>query len=377
MKITAIRAYALNITASLDITAETKTASHQLCVVEIDTDEGITGHGLSSIGPAVPIKAAVLSVAAPELMGADPLRHEQIWDMLYWQLVPRGQSGVGMHAIAAIDIALWDIKGKYFGQPIYRLLGGAREKCPVYATFGFGFYRTEELAEAARNWKKRGFHRLKMTVGNQALKRRDEPRLLSDVIAEDAERVKAVRDAAGHDAELFIDANCSLDLFHARALCQMIEPYHIEFFEEPITQNDVRQMADLRSQTSIRLACGQNEAQAYRFRDMLISGAVDIIQPNVAITGGFTQCQKIAALAASFNISVDNGGAWPFVNQHLQAGVSNGGLVEFHYSSVEVCKQIFTGLTEPRDGWLNMTDRPGLGFDLNHDALGQFEIKQP
>ena len=127
MKITAIRAYALNITASLDITAETKTASHQLCVVEIDTDEGITGHGLSSIGPAVPIKAAVLSVAAPELMGADPLRHEQIWDMLYWQLVPRGQSGVGMHAIAAIDIALWDIKGKYFGQPIYRLLGGARE----------------------------------------------------------------------------------------------------------------------------------------------------------------------------------------------------------------------------------------------------------
>ena len=104
-----------------------------------------------------------------------------------------------------------------------------------------------------------------MTVGNQALKRRDEPRLLSDVIAEDAERVKTVRDAAGHDAELFIDANCSLDLFHARALCQMIEPYHIEFFEEPITQNDVRQMADLRSQTSIRLACGQNEAQAYRF----------------------------------------------------------------------------------------------------------------
>ena len=374
MKITAVRAYALNVTAELDITDEVKTAAHQVCVVEIDTDDGITGHGLTSIGPAVPIKAAVLSVAAPELIGADPLRHEQLWDQLYWLLVPRGQSGVGMHAIAAIDIALWDIKGKALGQPIWKLLGGARSKCPVYATFGFGFYRTEELAEAAHNWQKKGFHRLKMTVGNQALKRRDEPRLLAEVIAEDAVRVRTVREAAGQTAELFIDANCSLDLYHARALCSMIEDYHIEFFEEPLTQNDVRQMAELRAQTSIRLACGQNEGQAYRFRDMMIAGAVDIIQPNVAITGGFTQCQKIAALANSFNISVDNGGAWPFFNQHLQAGVSNGGLVEYHYSSVEVCKLIYTDLPEPEEGWLEMTEKPGLGFALDTDALSRFEI---
>ena len=374
MKITAIRAYALNVTVKLDITAEVKTAAHQVCVVEIETSSGITGHGITSIGPAVPIKAAVLSVAAPELLGQDPMRHEQIWNKLYWLLVPRGQSGVGMHAIAAIDIALWDIKGKALSQPVWKLLGGARDKCPVYATFGFGFYRTEELAEAVHNWKEKGFHRLKMTVGNQALKRRDEPRLLADVIAEDATRVRTVREVAGPTAELFIDANCSLDMYHARALCSMIEPYHIEFFEEPITQNDVRQMTELRAQTSIRLACGQNEGQAYRFRDMMIAGAVDIIQPNVAITGGFTQCQKIAALANSFNISVDNGGAWPFFNQHLQAGVSNGGLVEYHYSSVEVCKQIYTGLPEPEQGWQAMTDKPGLGFALNTEALTRFEI---
>lgn len=374
MKITAVRAYALNVSVELDITDEVKTTAHQVCVVEVETDTGLTGHGLSSIGPAVPIKAAVLSVAAPEIIGADPFRHEQIWDRLYWLLVPRGQSGVGMHAIAAIDIALWDIKGKALGQPIWKLLGGARDKCPVYATFGFGYYRNEELAEAALRWQQRGFHRLKMTVGNQALKRRDEPRLLSEVIVEDAERVKIVREAAGEDAELFIDANCSLDLYHARELCARIEQYHIEFFEEPITQNDVRQMAALRAQTSIRLACGQNEGQAYRFRDMMIDGAVDIIQPNVAITGGFTQCQKIAALANSFNISVDNGGAWPFFNQHLQAGASNGGLVEYHYSSVEVCKQIYTGLPEPKDGWLELTGKPGLGFDLNTAALARFEL---
>jgi len=374
VKITAIRAYALKLTAKLDITDEIKTAGHQVCVVEIDTDEGITGHGLSAIGPALPIKAAVLSEATPELIGADPLRHEEIWDKLYWLLVPRGQSGVGMHAIAAIDIAVWDIKGKAFGQPVWRLLGGARNKCPVYATFGFGFYRTEELAEAATRWQAKGFSRLKMTVGNQALSRRDEPRRLTDVIMDDAKRVEIVRKAVGPGAELFIDANCGLDLYHARQLCQMIEPFHIEFFEEPVTQNDIRQMAELRSQTTIRLACGQNEGQAYRFRDMMIAGAVDIIQPNVTITGGFTQCQKIAALANSFNMSVDNGGAWPFFNQHLQAGLSNGGLVEYHYSSVEVCKHIYIGLPEPEQGWLTMTDKPGLGFDLNQAALPYFEI---
>ena len=137
-------------------------------------------------------------------------------------------------------------------------------------------------------------------------------------------------------------------------------PHHITFFEEPITQNDVRQMADLRRATGMRLACGQNEAQSYRFRDMLMAEAVDMIQPNVVITGGYTQCAKIAAMAAAFNVSVDNGGAWPFFNAHLQAGVSNGGLVEMHYSSVEACRLIYDGLPEAADDWISMSDTPGL-----------------
>jgi L-rhamnonate dehydratase len=369
MKITAIRAHALNLEMSLDITTPAKSARHQACVVEIDTDTGITGHGITSIGPAKPIQTAVESIAAPAIMGMDPLNNDRIWDRLYWSLVPRGQSGIGMHAIAALDIALWDIKGKALGQPIWRLLGGARDLCPVYATFGFGFYETDELPHAAEAWMKRGFSRLKMTVGNSALQRRDEPRLLSDVIIEDKRRVAAVRDATGPDAELFIDANCSLDYFHAVELATALTPYHITFFEEPITQNDVRQMADLRRQTGMRVACGQNEAHSYRFRDMLIAGAVDIIQPNVVITGGFTQCQKIAALASGFNVGVDNGGAWPFFNAHLQAGVANGGLVEYHYSSVEACRLIYDGLPEPADGWLKMGDAPGLGFELNTERL--------
>ena len=369
MKITAIRAHALNLEVSLDITSPAKTARHQACVVEIETDAGISGHGITSIGPAKPIQATIESIATPAIIGMDALNNDRIWNRLYWALVPRGQSGIGMHAIAAIDVARGGMKGKALGQPIWRLLGGARERCPVYATFGFGFYDTGELPRAAEAWMERGFSRLKMTVGNSALQRRDEPRLLSDVIIEDKRRVAAVRDATGPDTDLFIDANCSLDYFHAVELAGALTPYHISFFEEPITQNDVRQMAELRRQTGMRVACGQNEAQSYRFRDMLVAGAVDIIQPNVVITGGFTQCQKIAALASGFNVGIDNGGAWPFFNAHLQAGIANGGLVEWHYSSIEACRLIYDGLPEPADGWLTMSDAPGLGFELNRERL--------
>ncbi len=374
MKITALRAYALEVASRLDITPAVKTLSHQICVVEIDTDEGITGHGLTTIGLARPIKEMILCDAAPLLIGQNPLAHEKLFDRLYWGLTPKGQTGTGMHTLSAIDIALWDIKGKALNMPIYQLLGGARDKCQIYATFGFGAYDRNELAEAAIAWREAGFHRLKMTVANGGLKRRDEPRPLKELIEEDVRRVAAVREAIGTEGELFIDGNCSLDLYHAQELCEKLEPFGIEFFEEPITQNDVRAMADLRARTSIRLACGQNEAQPYRFRDLLIARAVDILQPNVAISGGFTQCQKIAALANSFNISIDNGGAWPYANMHLQAGLSNGGLVEYHASSVGVCQQIYTGLPEVRDGFIYLPDKPGLGYDLDVAALAKFEL---
>ena len=152
-------------------------------------------------------------------------------------------------------------------------------------------------------------------------------------------------------------------------LCAMIAPYDISFFEEPLTQNDVLQMAALRRQTGMALACGQNEGLLFRFRDLLINQAIDYAQPNVTITGGFTQCVKVAALAAAFNVPIVNGGAWPFHNMHLQAGVANGSLVELHYLAVELCKQIYTDLPNAKDGFLTLPEAPGLGFELNRDAV--------
>ncbi|MEO7402471.1 MAG: mandelate racemase/muconate lactonizing enzyme family protein, partial [Burkholderiales bacterium] len=349
-RIAAVEAIPLNVALELGAGKIKKATSLSCCLVKITTDQGLVGHGFTAITEEEVIAAIVRDVAAPALIGVDPMRHERIWEDLYWLLAPRGQTGYAAHAIAAIDLALWDIKGKVLDTPVWRLLGGARSTVPLYATFGFGFFDRAQLAEAAREWRDRGFKRLKMTVGNHALARRDEPRPLSDVIREDVARVRAVRDAVGPEVELYLDANCGLDQRHAIDLAQRVEEFGITFFEEPITQNDVRLMADMRRRTKIPLACGQNEGLGFRFRDLFVAHAIDVAQPNVAITGGITQCLRIAGMAQAFNVPIANGGAWPFHNMHLHAGLANGGLVEYHAGAIAMYEAIYDDLPAPRDG---------------------------
>jgi L-rhamnonate dehydratase len=368
MKIAKVTATPVKVPLNVTLVGAPRPATMSGCLVDVETDEGLVGHGFTSITDAEVIAHIIDRVAAPAIVGDDPLAHERIWDKLYWTMLPRGQTGYGAHALAAIDVALWDLKGKALRQPVWRLLGGARERVAVYVTFGFHFFDREELAEAAKFWVANGFKRLKMTVAHEGLARRDARPLL-DLIREDAARVRAVRAAVGPDVELFIDANCSLDLYHALRLVDMIRECSISFFEEPITQNDALLMAQLRKQGGIRLACGQNEGLSFRFRDLLLNEAVDYVQPNVVITGGFTQCLKIAGLAASFNVPIANGGAWAFHNMHLQAGLANGTLIEHHYLANEFCQRVYKDLPMPAAGWLTLPQTPGLGFEPDRDAL--------
>jgi L-alanine-DL-glutamate epimerase-like enolase superfamily enzyme len=371
MQISSVRATPLHLPVSVGVSGRTRTTSLSLCLVDVELDDGRIGTGMTAITEEEVIGAVVNDVAGHALVGMDPLRHEQVWDRLYWLLTPRGQSGYASHAIAAIDLALWDLKGQILGQPCWRLLGGARSQVPVYATFGFAFFEREELGAAARSWVDLGFTRLKMTVGHHALQRRDEPRPLADVIAEDVKRLEAVRDAVGPDVQIYIDANCSLDYFHAVSLAQRIEHLGVTFFEEPVSQNDIPNMVKLRARTSIPLAAGQNEGLASRFRDMLVAQAVDVVQPNACISGGFTQCLRIAGMAAAFNTQFANGGAWPHHNMHLHAGLANGSLVEYHSVAVECCKLVFDDLPEPSNGVLTLPEAPGLGFKPNRERVAE------
>lgn len=376
MKIASVRATPLNLPVTMGSGARAKSTSLSLCIVDVELDDGRVGTGMTAITEEEVVASIVNDIASHALVGLDPLRHEQVWDKLYWLLTPRGQSGYASHAIAAIDLALWDLKGQILGQPVWRLLGGARPQVPVYATFGFAFFDREELAAAAKAWVERGFKRLKMTVGHHALQRRDEPRPLAEVIGEDVKRIEAVRAAVGPDVQIFIDANCSLDYFHALTLAQRIEDLGIAFFEEPVSQNDIPNLVKLRGKTRIPLAGGQNEGLASRFRDMLVAQAVDVVQPNACISGGYTQCLRIAGMAAAFNTQFANGGAWPHHNMHLHAGLANGSLVEYHSVAVEVCKQVFDGLPEPEQGLLALPETPGLGFRPNRERVAEL-AKRP
>lgn len=369
MRIVRVAAIPLDVPVTLDAAGIEKRASFSVCLVEVEADQGVVGHGFTAITEGAVVAAAVNEVAAASLVGEDPLAHERLWEKLYWLLSPRGQTGYASHAIAAIDVALWDLKGKVLGAPVWSLLGGARRKVPVYTTFGIAAYSREELAAAARWWYARGHRRLKMVVGQQALQRRDEPRLVEEVIAEDARRVRAVREAIGGEAELHVDANCSLDSFHAARLARALEEFDLSFFEEPVKDNDIGCLLELKKQTRIPLAAGQNEGLAWRFRDLIASRCIDIVQPNVVIGGGFTQCLKIAGLASAFNMPMANGGAWPHHNMHLHAGLAHGGLVEYHYPAVKACEAICGPLPAPADGWLELPEAPGLGFSPSADLV--------
>jgi L-alanine-DL-glutamate epimerase-like enolase superfamily enzyme len=288
--------------------------------------------------------------------------------------------------LSAIDIALWDIKGKAFGLPVWRLLGGAQNTVPAYVTFGEAAYDPDGLVAAARYWVARGHTRLKMVVGvrppreagGAAELRGNALARVESVVGQpqdpevDAIRVAAVREAVGPDVQLFIDANYTLPQHQALKLCKLIEPLNISWFEEPVYQNDALLLAELRRATSIPIAAGQNEGNRFRHREFLMHRSVDIIQPNVTYVGGYTEGAKVAAMAQAFNIPIANGGGWPFHNMHLQAGMANGSYVELHFRFWQIYKALFKTVPEPAEGWLTMPETPGVGLEPRDGAIREF-----
>jgi L-rhamnonate dehydratase len=373
-KVVRVTATAISTRDTFDYGGVNKPSRGGATYVEVETAGGIVGHGITTLIDSGGVADLTNHIAARAVIGENALDNAAIWTKLYWILSPRGQTGFSGHVMSAIDIALWDIRGKALGAPIATLLGAARPKVPVYVTFGPAFLNREELVAVAKDMVGRGYKGLKMVVGNNALQHRDS-RPLEDVVREDIVRVRAVREAIGPGPQLFVDGNCSFDLPSAERLVQGIKDYDIQFFEEPITQNDVLLMAELRRRTGVRLAAGQNEALAFRFRDMLLHDAIDYAQPNVMVGGGFTQGVKIAGMADAFNIGIECGGAGPLQNMHLHAGVSNGGHCEWHLPWMLMNKKIYKDMPEPERGMLTIPLAPGLGFEPDRAAIKEYASK--
>jgi len=374
LKIVRVQAFALSYPGEFAYGTVRKPNQEAATYFEVETANGLIGHGITAISDPRAVASLTNQLVAPAVVGQNAMDHEAIWSKLYWLLTPRGQTGLATHAISGVDIALWDLKGKALGVPIASLLGGARKEVPLYVTFGPAFLNRDELVEVAKAMTAQGFTHLKMVVGQGALERRDT-RSLTTVVDEDVARVRAVREAVGPDASLYIDGNCNFDFPTAERLVRRLEPYRIAFFEEPLMQNDVRLMADLRRRTGVTLAAGQNEGMAFRFRDMLIAEAVDYVQPNVMITGGFTQTVKIAGMASAFNVAIANGGAGALQNMHVHGGLSNGGFCEWHLPFMGLCRHIYRDMPEAKGGKVAIPAAPGLGFEPNRDVIRAITLK--
>jgi L-alanine-DL-glutamate epimerase-like enolase superfamily enzyme len=334
-----------------------------LVFVRVETDDGARGYGLagSILGPSV--VEFINRDLGPFLRGRDPLLTEHWWDQAYWKFNQRSLSGVVSSGLSGVDIALWDLKGRLLGQPVWRLLGGYSARVPAYITFGLPEYSREQLAEAARSQVAAGHDKLKMVVAR------------AGSVAEDAARVRTVREAVGEGVQLMMDANHLFDPLSAAELCRLVEPLGITWFEEPLTGNDARKLAELRQKTSIPISAGQNEGHRWRHRELILSGAVDIVQPNVLFVGGYTEALKVAHLAQCFNLPIANGGGWPHHNAHLMAAVPNGWRVEFHLIMWYAGNTIFDGAPQPEAGWVTLPERPGLGLEPKEDALAEYRVR--
>jgi L-alanine-DL-glutamate epimerase-like enolase superfamily enzyme len=308
--------------------------------------------------------------AAPFLLGKNPLLTDEIWLAMLRKF--GGKHGVTAHAgaLAAIDVALWDLKGKALGLPVWRLLGGAQDRVQAYVSFGLAGpntslglgepYTIDELVQEARYLVDQGHPKLKTGVG-----RADPPDP-----DEDAARMAAVREAVGRDGRVLMDGACRMPLQDALRLCKLCEPLNVVFFEEPVPLNDPRLLGELRRQTTVPLAANPS-GYRWAYRELLQHDAADFLQPNVTQIG-VTEAWKIAEMAQAFNRQIANGNGGGPHNLHLQAGMANGWGVEFHYHNWMLYQAVFQRVPAPKNGWVTPPDAPGFDLDPKPEVMKEY-----
>lgn len=265
--------------------------------LKIETDEGIVGWGEPIVeGKAYTVKAAVEELGE-YLIGKDPMRIEDHWQALYRSSFYRG-GPVLMSAIAGIDQALWDIKGKYFNTPIYQLLGGAcRESVRVYSWIGGD--RPSDVGREAKEKAEAGFTAIKMNA-TEELQYIDSHKKIDYVL----ERVAAIREYCGDDLEIGIDFHGRVHKPMAKVLAKELEQFRPMFIEEPVLPENNEALREIAHATTIPIATGERMFSRWDFKQLLSDGYVDIIQPDLSHAGGITECRKIATMAEAYDVAV-------------------------------------------------------------------------
>ena len=362
--------------------AATNDSAQDAAVITVSTDAGIVGYGEVDSSPEIvraivdaPRSHRLCTGLANVLIGADPLDTEGLWEAMYRASVWYGRRGVAIQAMSGIDIALWDIRGKAYGRPVYQLLGQPhRREIPAYASQLMP-ERSEEVARVVAQRRDEGFRAVKLGWGPLAV----------DLDA-DVERVRAAREAAGPDVELMIDLGYypgphlgdGWDAAVVLEFCRRIEAYGIRWLEEFLPPDDLTGYAQVAAGTSIPTAAGENCTTRHDILELIECGRVSIVQPDVARSGGLTECLRIAGLAAergrvcaphTFSTGLNTAAA-----MHLVCAIPNAQYLEYAISDSPLCTDLFTKAVQVEDGLARVPEVPGIGVSPNEEVLRRYAI---
>jgi L-alanine-DL-glutamate epimerase-like enolase superfamily enzyme len=339
----------------------------QTTLVQVSTDEGITGIGESHapIAPQVS-KAIIDTVLTPVLVGQDPLEIEVLWEKMYSTMRLRGHStGFMTEAISGVDIALWDILGKVTNLPVYKLLGGAfRDKIKAYASGIPGSTNEQRIANAKKFIHERGFTALKMSIGRGSLEG-------------EIENIAAVSEAISDAAHLLIDAHGAYDAYTAINLGRELEKFtNIYWLEDPLLPEDDTGYKMLSDALDLAIAAGETECNRYQFRYRLSNRTIDILLPDICRAGGISECRKIAQFADSYNIPwaahVSMGSPVHIAaSLHLAAATPNFLICECPSGENPIGNNLLKEPIVCENGYFEIPTGTGLGIEFDEEGLAE------
>jgi L-alanine-DL-glutamate epimerase-like enolase superfamily enzyme len=331
----------------------------QFVTVELGTDEGIEGIGVTFFGgPLTRALREAVEGLGSLIIGDDPIRVEAIADKLWRAASGSGPGGIFTLALSAIDIALWDIKGKALGLPVSTLLGGHRDRVPTYASGArMRPMPTDYLREAGPRPVGMGFKQMKTQMGA-------EP-----TVAKEVERIRVLREGIGEDIDLMCDINQLWDVNQAIDIGRRVEEYHLFWLEDVVAHDDFQGLARVADALTTPICAGEYHYGIRPFRHMLEARSIDIVMIDLLRAGGITQWMKIAGMAQAFNVPVVSH-LIPEVHVHLVAAIPHGLTVEYMPWTL----RLFEETPAIEDGQIVVPQKPGLGLKFDEGALRQFEI---
>jgi L-alanine-DL-glutamate epimerase-like enolase superfamily enzyme len=334
-------------------------ATRDFVAVDMRTDQGVEGVGIAFFGGPLTgaLKSAIDALGALAI-GEDPMRTEGVGEKLRNAASPSGPGGIFTLALAALDIAMWDIKGKALGLPVATLAGGCRQQVPTYASGALmRQFPLEHVVRAGPRLVENGFRQMKMQLalpGDTSPKR-------------EVERTRLIRESVGDDVDLMCDINQRWDVRQAISIGRRIEQYHLFWLEDVVAHDDYAGMARVADALETPVAGGEYVYGTVPFRHMLEARSVDIVMIDVLRAGGITQWLKIAGMAQAFNLPVVSH-LLPEIHVHLVAAIPNGLTVEYMPWS----RSLFEETPVPQEGVIAVPDGPGLGLEFNREMLKRF-----